>query len=153
MQENYVPPSRRYIRIALFGLGAGAVILVFGICAAFSTVASKINLAGNESPTPVIVITGTIGVIAGMPIPPDGLILSQAVREVGGTFDYTTRLRPQDLYNFYVAILTQRSIWRVGRRPTITDSSGKFYFWPNIPRLTVITVDCKSDVCSVHVDY
>ena len=153
MQENYVPASRRYIRIALFGLGAGAVILVFGICAAFSTVASKISLTGNESPTPYIVITGTISVIAGMPIPADGLLQSQALREEGGTFDYTTKLRPQELYNFYVAILTQRSIWRVGRRPTITDDSGKFYFWPNIPRLTIITVDCKPDLCSVHVDY
>ena len=153
MQENYVPPSRRYFRVAVFGIGAAAIILLCGVCAAFSSVASHVSLAGNESPTPRIVITGTVSQIAGMPIPADGQLQSQMLREIGGTFDYTTKLRPQEVYNFYVAILTQRSIWRVGRRPTITDTYAIMYFWPDIPRLTIIEVNCGTDLCSVHVDY
>lgn len=153
MQENYVRPSRRYLRVALFGVGAAVLILICGVCAAFSSVASRVSLAGNASPTPHIVITGTISQIAGMPIPADGQLQSQTLREIGGTFDYTTRLRPQEVYNFYVAILTQKSIWRVGRRPTITNTYGIMYFWADIPRLTIIEVNCSTDLCSVHVDY
>src|SRR5260221_12210606 len=153
MKETYVPPSHRYIRIALIGVTTAGALLLCAVCAAFSSVASRINLTGNESPTPYIVITGTVSVIAGMPIPADGVLQNQTLRESGGTFDYTTNLRPPDIYNFYVAILTQRSIWRAGRRSTITDTYARMYFWPDLPRLTIITVNCDPDLCAVHVDY
>src|SRR5258708_6662162 len=78
-----------------------AVLVVIIICGALASVAPYVVNFGVNTATPYIPITGTISEIAGMPIPADGVPSAQTIRAAGGTFDYSTALRPREVYNFY----------------------------------------------------
>jgi hypothetical protein len=150
VEELQPGQANKQVRLLLVGVVFFGLALIFGVCATFSTVASKINF--NQE-TATIQITGTIEQIAGMPIPFGVNVTSHIPRSKGGAFDYSTTLRPQEIYNFYFNILTQRGIWRAGSQPIITENSGEFQFYPDIPRLTIISVKCDEQLCNVHVDY
>ncbi len=152
MEELQPARPNRRLQIILIIAALLAFGLIFSVCAMFTTIAPKLVL-NVDSPTPNIEITGTIEQIAGMPVPYGANITAQMTREKGGTFDYTTPLRPQQIYNFYYGVLTQRGIWRAGTQPQIADNSGEFQFYAGIPRLTIITVKCDGQLCNVHVDY
>jgi hypothetical protein len=130
------------------------IVALYSLCALFASIASRIRF-DNEQPTLTVVITGTVERIAGMPIPPDAVLTANNPRrELGGTFDYRTRLRPRQIYEFYYAILTQKGYWRTGSQPLIEESRASFRFFPGtVPRLTLIDVTCTPVDCMVHVDY
>jgi hypothetical protein len=151
VEELQPGPANRRLRLFLIGGALLGLVFLFGLCATISTVTSHIIVL--DTMTPDIQITGTVDQIAGMPIPYGVQVTSHIPRAKGGTFDYSTPLRPQEIYNFYFSILTQRGIWRAGSQPIITENSGEFQFYPDIPRLTIITVKCDAKLCNVHVDY
>lgn len=153
LSEPTTDPERRFRWILLI---IGSVIVIFGIavCATFASVTQYVVDFRFKSPTPDIQITGTVNEIAGMPIPPDGVLTNQTLKHVGGTFDYETTLRPRQIYNFYFVVLTRRGIWQASSNPQIDDQTANFEFYPGtVPRLTIIDVNCTSQVCKVHVDY
>ncbi len=136
----------------MIAAAAVLILLTFALCRLIAAVAPLIYV-NEATSTPYIVITGTVQQIAGMPIPASAVVKDQALRSSGGTFDFTTNLRPQQIYDFYYGFLTQKGIWRAGTHPMITENSAEFQFAAVIPRLTIVTVTCDSAICNVHVDY
>jgi hypothetical protein len=144
----------RRIRAMILGSAALGVLLLLAVCATFASVAPYV--AGwNAEPTRIeIQITGTVQRIAGMPLPADAQVISQTTRQNGGTFDFVTAHRPQQLYNFYYYLVAQRGRWLAGSRPQVEGDSAQFRFYPGVlPRLTIVTVRCDPAQCAVHVDY
>lgn len=148
------PRNRRFwlvlsIIAALVALGA------LSICSAASSFTSYLVNMNRRTSTPVIVVTGTIERIAAMPLPPDATLVATTIRKgTGGTFDFTTRLRPQQVYGLYYLYLTQRNRWLPGSQQVIEDDYANFRFYPGtVPRLTIVTIRCDPVFCNVHVDY
>lgn len=149
------PDRERRFRIILALVGLAITILLVGICTTlFSVIPASIDF-GYNSPTPDIPITGTVGRIAGMTIPPDADVFATAPRSKGGgTFDYRTQLRPQQIYNFYVATLELRGGWTAGKNQHVMENEAHFRFYSTyLPRLSLFDVKCDATVCTVHVDY
>jgi len=146
------PVSLNRTRLFLIIAAIGLIALTFAVCRLIALVVPLISVSESTA-TPYIVITGTVQQIAGMPVPAGAIITGQALRSSGGTFDFTTNLRPQQIYEFYYSFLTQKGIWQAGTRPIITDNRAEFQFRAVIPRLTIVTVTCDSAMCNVHVDY
>lgn len=151
MDKQPALPNNRW-RIMWIAIAAGLMVLTFATCRLIATITPLINVS-EATATPYMVITGTIQQIAGMPIPAGAALTGQTLRSSGGTFDFTTSLRPQQIYEFYYSYLTQKGIWRAGTHPVITENSAEFQFAALIPRLTIVTVACDSATCNVHVDY
>jgi hypothetical protein len=148
------PDRERRFRIIL-ALIAGAVsILAILICASFAYVAPFAVDFNYRSPTPNIPVTGTITRISGITLPPDAVMLAHKTRDTGGAFDYRTALRPQQIYDFYLATMSLRGTWTFGSDPVIEAKLAKFRFFSTyIPRLTLVDVKCDDTSCNVHVDY
>ncbi|MCC7452154.1 MAG: hypothetical protein IT324_32420 [Anaerolineae bacterium] len=150
--DNQPAPTNNRWRIIWVGIAVSLIVLTFAACRLIALVVPLINVSETTA-TPYFVITGTIQQIAGMPVPAGAVITGQAVRSSGGTFDFTTNLRPQQIYEFYYGYLTQKGIWQAGTQPIITENSAEFQFRAVIPRLTIVTATCDSTICNVHVDY
>jgi hypothetical protein len=148
------PDRERRYRLTLAIIGGVIGLIALGVCGTLAWVAQYAVDFNYSSPTPDIPITGTVTRIAGITLPPDARVLSQQPRKVGGAFDYRTELRPQQIYNFYLATLTLRGAWTAGGSPEIGERSGRFRFYTTyVPRLTLIEVKCDEAWCEVHVDY
>ncbi|MBX3066294.1 MAG: hypothetical protein U0528_20790 [Anaerolineae bacterium] len=149
------PDRERRLRIIVALVGVAVMIVLVGMCTTlFSVIPASIDF-GYSSPTPDIPVTGTVGRIAGMTTPPDADVFSQQPRPLGGgTFDYRTRLRPQQIYNFYVATLELRGGWTPGQNQHILENEAHFRFYSTyVPRLSLFDVKCDAVYCTVHVDY
>lgn len=139
---------RRRVAIVLAIVG----MLLIGVCATFASVAPYAIDFNYRSPTPDIPMTGTITRIAGMPLPPDAVVLRQTVRENGGTFEYRTSLKAAQVYQFYQSLLG--GFWTAGGNPKVEAKYAEFRFYtPFVPRLSLFTVNCDDSWCTVFVNH
>jgi hypothetical protein len=81
-------------------------------------------------------------------------MISHVPRKKGGAFDYRTALRPQQIYNFYLATMGLRGAWTAGGSPIVEDKAASFRFYTTyVPRLALFDVSCDDTRCTVHVEY
>lgn len=148
------PSRERRFRI-IIGVVLGIVgVIMLGMCATLAYVAPYAVDFNYHTPTPDIPVTGTVTRVSGITVPPDAIMLAQKPRLNGGTFDYRTALRPQQIYNFYVATLSLQGVWTAGGSPHVNEKDAKFRFYSGyIPRLTLFDLKCDDVSCTVHVDY
>lgn len=149
------PQSGRLFWFVILGIALIVVIVAIGVLSALSSVAQQVANFNRITSTPVIIVTGTIERIAAMPLPPDATLTATMIRTgTGGTFDFTTRLRPQQVYDLYYYILTQRNRWQPGTGQVVEENYADFRFYPGtVPRLTIVKIQCDAEFCNVHVDY
>lgn len=152
--DQRLATRERRTRLIVFAAMALFLSLTLGVCATFASILPMFARLDAEPTRIKIAITGTVQVIAGMPLPADAVIIRQTYSSSGGVLTYTTRHRPQQLYNFYFFLVAQEGGWNAGSRPEIGPDRAVFRFYPGtVPRWTVFTVNCPSETCEVQMEY
>jgi hypothetical protein len=155
MQPLQDQPSREGRFRLIVGIVLGIIgVVSLGVCATLAYVAPYAVDFNYRTPTPDIPVTGTVTRVAGITMPADAIMLSHKPRGTGGIFEYRTSLRPQQVYNFYIATLSLQGVWTAGGSPHIFDKSAVFRFYSTyLPRLTIFNLKCDDVSCTVNVNY
>jgi hypothetical protein len=154
LDEQRLAARERRTRLIVFTAAALVLSLTLGVCATFASILPMFARLDADPTRIKIAITGTITLVAGMPLPADAVIIRQTYSSNGGVLTYTTHHRPQQLYNFYFYLVAQEGGWNAGSRPEIGPDRAVFRFYPGtVPRWTVFTVRCPSEICEVQMEY